>query len=202
MMKVRTVSDKKAYDTKWGQILGQKNGQFCFRNFLMGVAFLFYLLCVLYLLFFERLIWGESSQFHKILPDDMPYQRAVRLSMQLCPFKTIRYFGEWLHRSHPLFPIAFKNLAGNLALFFPMGIFLPYFFKKQRNLFCFFFTLTVIICGAEITQALTLMGKCDIDDYILNIIGAVAGFICFQVLYLIRFLLNLLRKKVIYARWK
>ncbi|MDE7121313.1 MAG: VanZ family protein, partial [Oscillospiraceae bacterium] len=129
----------------------------------------------------------------------------VRMSIQSKPFATIRYFREWLHRDNPLFPIACKNLAGNLALFFPMGIFLPYFFKKQRHPFWFCLTLTVMICGAEMIQALTLLGKCDIDDYILNMLGAGAGFVCFQVFYLmfrlICLLWNFLRKRVIYARW-
>ncbi|MDE6729616.1 MAG: VanZ family protein [Oscillospiraceae bacterium] len=199
MTKRRTVSGDPAYDDS------KKNKIFCFWKFLVVTAFLFYLLCVLYLMFFERLLYGNFSQFHKPFPPEIPYQQAVRMSIQLKPFATIRYFREWLCRDNPLFPIACKNLAGNLALFFPMGIFLPCLFQKQRNLFCFVFTLTVMIGGAEIIQALTLLGKCDIDDYILNMLGAVAGFVCFQIFYLmfrlICLLWNFLRKRVIYARW-
>lgn len=175
-------------------------------DFLVVTAFIFYLMCVLYLLFFERLFYGDASQFHKTFPADMSYRQAVRMSVQSEPFATIRYFGKWLHRDNPLFPLAFKNLAGNLALFFPMGIFLPYFFRKQRNPFWFCLTLTVMICGAEIIQALALLGKCDIDDYILNMLGALSGWFCFQIFCLIGHFLhllgNLLKKKVIYARWK
>ncbi|MDE5885590.1 MAG: VanZ family protein [Oscillospiraceae bacterium] len=212
MMKRRTVSGDPAYhenklkmyreyDTVKSKKIQNNHKILCFWNVLVKAAFVFYLLCVLYLLFFERLIWQESSQFHKPFPADMSYQQAFRMSFQLKPFATIQYFRSWLQPDNLLFPIACKNLAGNLAMLFPMGIFLPYIFKKQRNPFWFCLTLTVMIGGAEMIQALTLLGKCDVDDYILNMLGALAGWLCFQVFCLLCFLWNFFRKRVIYARW-
>lgn len=194
MMKTRTVSSKSAYDMT-GSVLPSEPKKLNFCKILMGIAFLIYLFCALYLVFFERLIYGSSSQFHSAVLEDMPYWQAVKLSIQYKPFHTIQYYTGWLQRSNPLFPIAVMNLAGNLALFFPMGIFLPYFFKKQRNLFWFSMTMTCMIGCVEIIQALTLLGKCDIDDFILNFISAIIGFICFQIWHF-------LRKRVIYARFK
>lgn len=198
MTKSRTVSNKTAYNKKKNK-LSPEQKKFHFCNFFISSAFLFYIACVLYLVFFERIIHGATSKFHKAVFENMPYWQAVKKSIQYQPFSTIRYFSAWLDRSNPLFPIAIMNLMGNLALFFPMGFFLPYFQKKQRNPFLFLFTMTIIISLVELIQALALIGKCDIDDFLLNLCGAFGGFICFQIVYS---LVKLIRKRVIYARFK
>ena len=198
MMKNRIVSDKTAYNKKKNKLSPERK-KFHFCKFLIIIAFLFYIACVLYLVFFERIIHGSTSRFHQAVFDNMPYWQAVKKSIQYKPFSTIRYFSSWVVRSNPLFPIAIMNLMGNLALFFPMGFFLPYFQKKQRNLFLFFFTMIIMISLVEMIQALALIGKCDIVDLLLNLCGAFGGFICFQILY---FLVKFLRKRVIYARFK
>ena len=46
-------------------------------------------------------------------------------------------------------------------------------------------TLSVTIgavVAVEITQMLTLLGTCDIDDLILNLLGAAMGYGCFLIL--------------------
>ncbi len=66
------------------------------------------------------------------------------------------------------------NLAGNLAAFAPMGFFLPALYPKQRNLFVFVPTVTVMVALVEALQYLTRTGSCDVDDLILNTTGAFA----------------------------
>ena len=75
------------------------------------------------------------------------------------------------------------NYLGNVALFFPLGIFLPLFFKRMK------FGLTVL-AGAgvsltiEIVQYFLACGYSDIDDLIMNVVGTALG----AVVYL--FILN------------
>lgn len=79
-----------------------------------------------------------------------------------------------------------KNLAGNLLLLLPIGIFLPILWIKARN-----FWKTVII-GASISFLIELLqyvlaylgygrGRAtDIDDLILNTLGVIIGYVIFD----------------------
>lgn len=84
----------------------------------------------------------------------------------LIPFKTII---EYIARQDR---IAIINLLGNLIAFAPMGLFLPLLFKKQNKLKNFILTNIVIVLAIEVLQFLSLSGSFDIDDLILNELGA------------------------------
>jgi glycopeptide antibiotics resistance protein len=72
--------------------------------------------------------------------------------------------------------IPIKNLLGNLLLFLPMGIYLPYIFKKLYIFRNYFKYITLFLISIEIMQLILRRGSFDIDDFILNIIGAIIGF--------------------------
>jgi len=181
MTKLRTVSDKSAYPDS----MPETKQKFRFFSILTGTAFVFYLFCVLYLTLGERLIYGSNSYFHKVTAD-VPYWTQVRKHIQPIPFSMILCYARRLPASNPLRRLAFVNLAGNLVLFFPMGIFLPVLMPEQRKFFRFSVTVILMILCIEITQVLSLLGTCDIDDLILNYTGAVCGFLCFQIFDFIR----------------
>ena len=84
----------------------------------------------------------------------------------LIPFKTISLYISRQDR------VAIINLLGNLIAFAPMGIFLPLLFKKQTKLQNFILTNIAIILAIESLQFLSLSGHFDIDDLILNLLGA------------------------------
>ncbi|MBG9545589.1 VanZ family protein [Cytobacillus firmus] len=133
---------------------------------IMGISFLSYLCALTVLLFFiSRGFWS-----------DMPLIDYMKQSSNLVPFKTINgYILAMTNESMNLI-IPIKNLAGNVAAFLPMGIFLPYFIKKLNRLKSFTVTMIVMILSVEIIQLVTRRGSLDIDDFILNIIGALIGF--------------------------
>lgn len=68
------------------------------------------------------------------------------------------------------------NIAGNILALMPIGFFLPILYKRQRNFWVFFITSSLIVIFTEGLQMLFLMGSCDIDDFILNVFGAVIMF--------------------------
>lgn len=84
----------------------------------------------------------------------------------LVPFKTITLYISRQDR------VTIVNLLGNLVAFAPMGIFLPLLFKKQNKLKNFILTNIAIILTIESLQFLSLSGSFDIDDLILNLLGA------------------------------
>lgn len=97
-------------------------------------------------------------------------------SMNLIPFKTvIGYIKSFINGSINK-SIVIENLLGNTLLFFPMGILLPCIFQSLRRFNRFVVTMLIILVSIEVLQLLTRSGVCDIDDIILNFIGAVSAF--------------------------
>ncbi len=106
----------------------------------------------------------------------MPLMQYMKLSSNFVPLKTINGYVLAISNGSMNLIIPIKNLAGNVAAFLPMGIFLPYFIRRLNTLNSFAVTMTVIIISVEIIQLVTRRGSLDIDDFILNIIGALIGF--------------------------
>jgi glycopeptide antibiotics resistance protein len=100
-------------------------------------------------------------------PSDQNYQ-----SVNLIPFSTIAFYlsGE----VNGL--ISFYNLAANIVLFLPFGIFLKV--KKLPPIPLFAFPI-FIISLIELLQYFTHRGSLDIDDLILNIFGFYIGYLLF-----------------------
>ena len=123
-----------------------------------------YILLMLWLLFGQRM--GVTAPG--------TYWEQVSSRINLIPLHTITEFWNNLHgggRSH-----AFINLAGNVVMFVPLGFFIPYVFRKADSFrHSMIYALITIVC-IEIIQLVTLLGSLDVDDLILNMIGAAAGF--------------------------
>ena len=64
------------------------------------------------------------------------------------------------------------NIFGNIAAFVPFAFFVPLLFKKVRSLGRFLIFIVCTVCAVEILQLLLFTGLCDIDDLILNSLGA------------------------------
>lgn len=78
-----------------------------------------------------------------------------------------------------------KNILGNVLLFFPYGFFLPLFFKRYRRFgqllgIGFLSSLLIESCQYEFAQRIF-----DVDDLLLNTIGAILGWILFKLVKII-----------------
>ena len=68
-------------------------------------------------------------------------------------------------------------------MFTPLGFFLPCIWDSlQKFRRCIFCVVGVIVL-IELIQLFTLLGSCDIDDLILNVVGAAAGYWLFMGLH-------------------
>ena len=107
----------------------------------------------------------------------IPYWEQVKSNLNLIPFRTLKLFSGLLsdHRPH-LVQAAVINLFGNVIMFIPLGLFLPSLFSKLQNLWKTLFSVVLIITAVEILQLFTLVGSCDVDDLLLNLIGAALGY--------------------------
>jgi glycopeptide antibiotics resistance protein len=121
---------------------------------------------MLYLLFFQRI----GRQFSGT------YAEYLRSSVNLIPLRTILEFAEDVRDNTPYFALALCNLAGNIILFIPLGVFLPMLWDGQRRFFRFLLTAGLTVTAVETMQLFTMLGSCDIDDLIFNLLGASMGY--------------------------
>ena len=70
----------------------------------------------------------------------------------------------------------FVNLFGNVIGFIPFGFFMPVATRWMRSLSKTAAAACCLSVIVEIVQLLTASGSCDIDDVILNTLGAVIGY--------------------------
>lgn len=109
--------------------------------------------------------------------DGVPYWEQVRMSLNLRPFHTITKYIRLLSSSRTyLVRLSVINLFGNVVMFLPLGLFLPLLWEKFRKLRNVLLATALIITAVELIQLLTLVGSCDIDDLILNVIGSAMGY--------------------------
>ena len=107
--------------------------------------------------------------------EGMDYWKQIRMNLNLEPFHTIRLFLRVLGRKDYL-SAAVINLAGNVIMFIPLGFLLPRVFPTLGQFWQTILVTALIITVVELTQLFTLLGSCDIDDLILNLIGAAIGY--------------------------
>ena len=128
------------------------------------LLFVLYMTALVYFLFFADWYGHVPGQ-------------GAEYSFNLVPFVEIRRFIR--ARRQLGFTAVFLNLFGNVIGFLPFGFFLPVISRGFRNGFLVTFLGCVVSCCVEIIQLLTRTGSCDVDDVILNTLGAFLGYIVF-----------------------
>ena len=117
--------------------------------------------------------------FHREVPESpAPYLEQLSGHVNLCPLRTIRLYWSCPWRAHRAaasgrhLPV---NLAGNIVLFIPLGYLLRAVFPKLRKPWRSLLAAAGIIALVELCQMVTLLGSCDVDDLLLNLLGCALG---------------------------
>jgi glycopeptide antibiotics resistance protein len=144
----------------------------------LWIFFVLYLILLITLTLFDPM-WGRNG--HSFINwSSEEFSFYINNSVNLIPFKTIlSYIGAFdsLYSSRTIL----LNLLGNLIALMPMAFFLPLLFKRQDKFKNFVITSILIVIGIELTQFLTASGSCDIDDVILNTLGAIIMYFILQI---------------------
>ena len=82
-------------------------------------------------------------------------------------FKTIRMYIRYWGKLN-----SFENLFGNVLAFVPLGFLLPFLQKESRRFWILFLDAFVLVCCIELFQLFTAFGAFDVDDILLNCVGA------------------------------
>lgn len=133
----------------------------------MGILlFILYVLLLIYVLFFSE-GYGRTVQF----------EQGYRYN--LIPFVEIQRF--WKYREQLGMQAFLSNILGNVLGFIPFGLILPVIFRGMRNGFLIVLSGFGLSLCVETIQLITMVGCFDVDDLILNTIGAVTGYLVFVV---------------------
>jgi glycopeptide antibiotics resistance protein len=113
------------------------------------------------------------------------FSRADTYYVNKIPLFTIKNFYRYMRDNNDL--NAFANLVGNAMLFAPMGLLLPLFSRKFDNIVIFSGFITMLVASVEYFQHYLHVGGADVDDIILNVLGA---FVVYMIYKLFRYLLK------------
>ncbi len=69
-----------------------------------------------------------------------------------------------------------ENLAGNVLVFVPFGFLFPHVAKDGERFLVMLLNAFVFVLGIEMFQLFSAFGAFDVDDLLLNCVGASLGF--------------------------
>lgn len=157
------------------------------RNFWLKILFIIYLLLLITILFLNNEYRMGGYE------DINTFSKEHFETSNIIPFATIIDYISKLLSNNISTSIVIINFATNLLLFAPMGFFIPILFKnKIKNIKQFGIIIIVITMFVEILQFMTYRGSTDVDDIILNTIGAIIVYMLMKTKFIKKFL-----KKVI-----
>lgn len=152
--------------------------KFCVKDEILPCFFAFYIGVLIHILItgnmYCTVLNENGALYFNIYLGHVDYRL-----LNLVPFKTIiQQFGDLLGGNFSFSPVL--NLMGNILLFAPMPVFIKLCNQKIGNLFAVVITFLCIVF-AETVQYFTGRAA-DIDDVILNMLGAVIALILFDLI--------------------
>lgn len=137
------------------------------RNFWLKALFTIYCLLLITILFLNNEY--RMGGFQNI----STFSKEHFETSNIIPFATIIGYISGMISNDINTGIVIINLVTNLLLFAPMGFFIPMLFQdKIKNTKQFLIIIIILTFLVEIIQFITYRGSTDIDDIILNTIGA------------------------------
>ncbi|MFF2090370.1 VanZ family protein [Paenibacillus sp. NPDC058174] len=111
-------------------------------------------------------------------------RRGGEMMYNLMPLSTIKNY--FIYFDHYSFTTWLINIGGNVLVFIPFGVCLPlafgWGFKKMMINFI------VFISTLEVLQMVTRRGSLDVDDVLLNSLGAAIGYGVYKLVFGTRFI--------------
>ncbi len=97
------------------------------------------------------------------------------LTANFVPFRTIRMYIVYAGRLNSV-----ENLAGNVLVFVPFGVMLPLLSAECRTAAGVFGNAFTFVLGIEVFQLFSAFGAFDVDDILLNCVGAMLGYALYR----------------------
>ncbi len=135
---------------------------------LLCAGFACYILLMLWLLFIRHR-GAAMEDYWSQLPE----------RVNLVPFSSMGSMlrALWYNPYPNVLWIVVYNIGGNICMFVPLGLFLRMLFPKCRSFLRCMAAVAVIMTTVELCQLFTLRGFCEVDDVMLNLLGAAIGWL-------------------------
>ena len=141
-------------------------------NYLLNGIGIIYVLALAYILFLRSL--GADYAW--------TYPEYLCAMSNFVPLKSIYVLLTTPVISSAIIKRFLLNFVGNIALFIPWGFLLPIHIEKTRKFIKFALMSLATIVLIEAVQIFSMLGSFDIEDILLNMLGASIGFYCWNVL--------------------
>ncbi|MBQ7099358.1 MAG: VanZ family protein [Oscillospiraceae bacterium] len=137
------------------------------RN-IFRIGFACYIVLMLWLLFIR----------HRGIPVEN-YWAQLPERVNLIPFASMGSMlrALWFHPYPSVLWTVVYNIGGNICMFVPLGFFLRILFPRYRSFLRCMAAVAVIMSAVELCQLFTLRGFCEVDDVMLNVLGAAVGWL-------------------------
>lgn len=142
-------------------------GDYMKRN-IFRIGFAFYIVLMLWLLFIR----------HRGIPVEN-YWAQLGGRLNLVPFSSMGSMlrALWFNPYPNVLWTVVYNIGGNICMFVPLGFFLRILFPRCRSFLRCMAAVAVIMSVVELCQLFTLRGFCEVDDVMLNVLGAAVGWL-------------------------
>lgn len=94
----------------------------------------------------------------------------------IIPFATVNLFINAFKQGSLEHYVVLENILGNLLVFMPFALFVPNVFSWINSTVKFLLFISLSVITIEVLQIVFLTGSADIDDFILNIGGAMVAY--------------------------
>lgn len=136
----------------------------------MAVLTAVYAIIMIYLMFFRSRGGFDGS-----------FAEYAEYHVKLIPFETTMHYLRRLAAGTINPKIAVTNVFGNIVMFIPLGVIIPFFMKNARRWYKTALSSATVMLAVETAQLISMRGTFDVDDIILNTLGAVIGYVVFTV---------------------
>jgi len=156
-------------------------------NRILSLCFFGYILLIIKMIIFKYSFTYMLNTLDNWKPDQI--LQGIQTA-NFIPFTTIKMYIKYYPKLN-----SFENLFGNILVFIPFGVLFPLVSRIGRKWYLFLLVSLAFILGIEVFQLFTGCGAFDVDDIILNCLGALTGFLIFQVFSIIKRKLKAWREK-------
>lgn len=144
----------------------------------ISVQFLLKLLFAVYILFVIKVIIFKYP-VEQLRAIAATWQKGVILeglgTANFMPFRTIKMYIDYAYKLNSV-----ENLAGNVLVFMPLGFLLPLVSDELQRFSEVFINVFTFVLGIEVFQLFSAFGAFDVDDILLNCLGAAIGYGCYK----------------------
>ncbi len=139
------------------------------RKTIVSILFLLYIALLIKVILLKYPIEMLLSK------DSLPLNIRI-LDSNFIPMKTIFYYLS----GNQSVSVARANLLGNIIAFGPLGFLLPILCSRIKRIKNIVLISGILSLTFELIQLTTTWGQFDIDDIILNVLGAIFGYIVYK----------------------